>query len=422
MDNNRTRQDIKLETKLNDEGLLEVTTPSVYNFKEIAGTANYLYFYVTVEVGGRSQQININMHDVTERTEEEYQHINTDQWSEVVSALAEHSKVYVHYYGEAVELNTLLELKQHQSLSINNSDFTIGSGGVLRIIGDQFGGGHIHVSENIIVSDGGKITTNSQSTTQRLYHSSGVYSSGKITVASGGEITIPQTGLLSLNGNHGVVIEQDGALNVTGMLDQHSDIEIHGTMSIVGSDGNYTNAFIGRATIYGDVTINGLLEVSKNGMLSVSGMNTINEDGELRVSKGSTSLNGKTYNFGKITVTEGILTLSNVEFAVNNDGVISIAKNAVVELPGTTLVNNGEIAGTGSIVLTESVNAAANYVNGIEYVYVEGDETISNYSRYQFVTDPEETVTGIIYESKISGTGNVDSNIKVKENNIPDSE
>ncbi|WP_141503191.1 hypothetical protein [Paenibacillus luteus] len=70
--------------------------------------------------------------------------------------------------------------------------------------------------------------------------------------------------------------------------------------------------------------------------------------------------------------------------------------------------------------MREDVNAAANYNNGIEYVIVNGMQSPSNYSRYQFVNDPDVTVTGIIYESKISGTGIVAQQINVVEIKIPE--
>lgn len=89
-------------------------------------------------------------------------------------------------------------------------------------------------------------------------------------------------------------------------------------------------------------------------------------------------------------------------------------------MPGTTLVNNKTISGSGTVILKEEINAAANYKNGIEYVTVQGAQSPSKYSRYQFVSDPAATVTGIIYESKISGTGIVAQEVNINEIKIPE--
>lgn len=149
-------------------------------------------------------------------------------------------------------------------------------------------------------------------------------------------------------------------------------------------------------------------------------MTTIQEDGELQLIKGQIELRGKTYNYGNITAQEGTLSLSNLGYAVNNDGVIEISANATLNLLGTTLVNNNEILGAGTIWAVETANAGANYDNGIEYVLVEGVESSSNYSRYKFVRDPEQSVTATIYESKISGTGTISENITISESEIPE--
>ncbi|MCR8657487.1 S-layer homology domain-containing protein [Paenibacillus endoradicis] len=419
---NKQEKNIDLDTRVNADGLLEVTTKANQNLEQMAGTSNSLYLYVTVDVGGRTQQVNVNVYNVTSNVDEPIETINTDKWTEVVAALATYPKVYVNYRGEAVTLNNVLELQPKQNLNILNSNFTIGSGGELRLGGSVNGGAYVNTNGEIIVSSGGKITTTSQLESQGHYYYTGVSANKGITIEAGGEIAVPNIGLLSIRGNAGLFVKQDGLLNVKGDLMINTDADINGTMNIIGANQNYTNSLRGSVSIYGDLTINKLLEVSKNGQISVSGMTTIQENSELRLTKGNIRLNGKTYNYGKIAVQEGDLTLSNVGYAVNNDGIIELAAQARLTMPGTTLVNNKTISGSGTITLTEDVNAAANYDNGIKYVEVEGTPSPSNYNRYQFVSDPEATVTGIIYESKISGTGTKAESIKVIEFKIPTAE
>ncbi|WP_171056127.1 S-layer homology domain-containing protein [Paenibacillus sinopodophylli] len=415
-----TQKFIDVDTRLNDKGLLEVTTKDNQKIRELAGTSNSFYFYVTVDVDGRKQQVNVNMYGLADGVDDTTKYINTDQWTEVVAALATYPKVYVSYYGEAVNLNNVLELQPNQTLSIQSSKFTIGSGGELRLVGSAYGGAYVNTSGEIIVSIGGKITTNSQLETQNTRYYSGVSAESGLTVASGGEIAVPEYGLLSLRGKAGLTIKQDGALNVKGslMIDTHA--EINGALNIIGSNESYINYSKGDVSVYGDLAINKLLEVSRNGHLSVSGMTTIQKDSELRLTKGNINLNGKTYNYGKITVQEGDLVLSNVGYAVNNDGIIELAASAGLIIPGTTLVNNKTISGSGTITLTEDANAAANYNNGIEYVTADGAVSPSNYTRYQFASDPDAMVTAIIYESKISGTGTVAQQIKINTVKIPE--
>ncbi|BBI35602.1 S-layer homology domain-containing protein [Cohnella abietis] len=421
-DEDRTRKNIDLDTRLNDKGNLEVITKANKTLKELAGTFDDLILYVTVEVGGRNQQVNVRVNEIANRVDETNgtkEYINTDQWTKVVEALAEYKNVYISYYGEAVTLNKALELKPKQNLYISNSNFTIGSGGELRVVGSATGAGNVHVNGGIIVSNGGKITTNSQLESQRSYYVAGVSSKNTITVAPGGEIAVPEYGYLGIRSEDRLVIKQDGALNVKGNLRINNNTELNGALNIIGANTDYADYYKGRVDLYGDLTINKLLEV-KNGAISVSGMTTIQENGELRLTKGNTNLNGKTYNYGKITVQEGDLTLSNVGYAVNNDGIIALAASARLTIPGTTLVNNNIISGSGKITLKEDVNAAANYNNGIDYVIVDGVQSTSNYSRYQFVSDPGATVTGIIYGSRISGTGIVAKQINVVEIKIPE--
>ena len=419
-DENGKQQYIDLDAKLSNEGLLEVTTKADQNLKEMAGTSNYLYLYITAEANGRKQQVNINIQVLSENVGANQEYISTDEWTEVVAALEENSPIYISYYGEAITLNKLLELKKNQYLSITNSNFTIGSGGELQLVGTDNGGSYVSVNKDIIVANGGKITTNSQLDSQKTYYGTSVYSDSTIRVEQGGEISVPERGFLSIQGKSGLLVQQDGAINVKGNLSIRNNAELNGALNIIGSNENYTTSLKGYVNVYGDLTINKMLDLSNNGYVSVSGMTTIQENSELRLSKGNMSLNGKTYNHGKIAVQEGDLTLSNIGYAVNNDGIIDLAASARLIVPGTTLVNNKTISGSGTVILKEEINAAANYKNGIEYVTIQGAQSPSKYSRYQFVSDPAATVTGIIYESKISGTGIVAQEVNINEIKIPE--
>lgn len=412
---------IEFNSKLTEEGQLEVTTKDIQDLKNMAGTSSSLYVYVTVEVGGRSQQVNLNLYGVNEGTSgRKTENISTDKWSEVVSALAQYNDVSVYYYGPDVTLDKELVLKEYQHLNIT-SNLTIDSNGVLRVVGSQYGGGNVYVRGDILVSSGGKITTNSQLETQRSYYYTSVRANGLVTIASGGEITVPEVGLLNVSGNEGFNIEQSAALNVNGDFASDYDVKIDGALNITGANLSYTSSLKGNARFYGDITVNNVIEINNNGNLWVSGMTTVETSGKINLIKGVVSLNGKTYNNGNISVQEGNLTLSNVGYAVNNDGTMFIDAKGKIGVPGTTLVNNGEITGSGAILLSEDANVAANYDNGIEYVIVEDEVTTSNYSRYRFVRDPKATATGIIYESKISGTGTLAQSIEIIEAKIPNS-
>jgi len=410
---------IDLDTKLNDKGQLEVITKTHQSLKEMAGELNFLNIIVTVEVDGQSQEINLYVYDLSDKDDEAVQHINTDQWTKVVETFAENQGVFVSYHGEAVTLNKLLELKPNQRLDISNSSLTIGSGGELRVAGSADGGSSVHVNGEIKISSGGKITTSSQQEFQRSYYGSSVFASSMLTVEPGGEVTVPEIGYLSLGSLDRVVIKQDGILNVKGSLGISKQIELDGILNISSKDESSFGRSKGNVEIHGDLVINKLVNVS-NAYLNVSGMTTIKETGELRLTKGNTNLNGKTDNRGKITVQQGYLTLLNVGHAVHNAGIIELAADTRLTILGTTLVNNKTITGSGEIVLTEDINATEKYNSGIKLVDVDGTHSPSNYSRSKFVSDPDAKVTATIYESKMSGTGLVAPQIKVTEIKIPE--
>lgn len=413
---------VDLAASVNEAGLIEVTLPAGKTLQDLTTDSTNLYLNVIVKLGNVSQSLQLNIYDIyTNTPNNEIKNINTDDWAEVVAALNDKSnqQVYINYYGESVELKSVLTVQETQHLSIQN-DLTITSGGEIRLVGGVLGtAGYISVDGDLVIGNKGKITAVKKGNLSGSYYIPGLFVRGTTMVEKGGTLSIPSGSMLSMHSDEKVYVNEGSTFDVSGELMLHNDLVLNTNVGIVGAN-NYVDYRNGRIELYGDLTINGLLEVSKNASINVSGMTTINEAAELRLAKGNISLNGKTYNYGKIGIPEGILSLSNVGYAVNNYGTIDLGSKATMVLQGTVVVNNGEIKGNGTIELAERVNVAANYDNGIDYVYVEGEQSLSHYDRYQFVKDPEASVTGIIYESKVSGSGTVSNTIKVNEVKIPE--
>lgn len=138
------------------------------------------------------------------------------------------------------------------------------------MIGSEDDAAYVNVDGDIVISNGGKVTTNAQLETQNSYYYTGLFAQGSIVVQAGGEVSIPQEGLLDVRSDNGLIVEDQGALNVHGLLSIDTSLVMHGGLNIVGSDEYYYKYHAGNVMVYGDVTIGGLLEVIKNGSFTVS--------------------------------------------------------------------------------------------------------------------------------------------------------
>jgi len=413
---------LELTSIVNEAGLIEITLPVGKTLQDLNVNSTNLYLDVNVKLDNVNQNVQINVYEFfTNTSNNETKNISTDNWAEVVAALNEVSedRLYIYYNGKSVELDSVITVQETQHLTIQN-DLIITSGGELRLVGGVLGkAGNVSVNGDLVIGSKGKFTAVKKGDLSGTYYIPGLFVTGLTTVEESGTLSVVSESMLSMRSVEGIYFNEGSTLDVSGHLLVNSDLELNTNVRIAGADQSYVSR-IGRMDVNADLTINGLLEISKYGFVYVSGMTTMNETAEIVVTKGNINLSGKTYNYGKAAIEEGTLTLSNVGYAVNNYGTLYLGSKAMINLPGTTLMNNGELTGNGTIILTEYTNAASRYDNGIDYVIVEGDQSLNDYSRYKFVKDPEVTVNAIIYQSKVSGVGAVSNKINVNEVKIPD--
>ena len=115
-----------------------------------------------------------------------------------------------------------------------------------------------------------------------------------------------------------------------------------------------------------------------------------------------------------------LLSMKNTGYSVCNSGTISTSGSVDIDITGTVLNNTGTISGTGIIYAGEMADVT-DYENGIEYSpeVQPNRPTPSNYSHYQFVADPGETVEAIYFIGEVSTQAGGSCTLTVKNEPLP---
>ena len=364
-------------------------------------TSSYVELYMDVTLGDKTQSFSLdidNYNNSDDRTS-----LSTESWTEAVEAIANGTN-RVYYRGtENVTLNSALTLEPDQGLYFNkDASMTIGSGGVLTLKGDDLDAAYLSIrGGSLTVADGGILTTNSQNSEQNRYYNSDVNVEQGVTVADGGTLRVPEYGYMRVyNGQGGFALEQGGQVSNACVLyfDRDADSTVPNVLSGTVSNSNKLEFNDGLT-----ITATGTVANSSGSRFEVYGGLIVEEGGQLTSDGRRVTLSGRTENYGTITMNSGTLNMWNTGYSVYNTGTISVASEATMSIQGTVLVNTGALTGSGTLY-TDEQNDASSYDNGIEYVEIDEstDRAPNNYSRYQFVRDPAETVDVIYFVGELS--------------------
>lgn len=370
---------------------------------------------IVLTKGDVTQYLSVDIDNYVNET----RHIETDSWSQALAYLAGDEYNAVTYTGTTdATVTGSLTLDTTQDLYISNANLVVS--GTLTLNGDQQSAAYVAVSKgSITVADGGVIATNSQSEEQTRYYNAQINAKNGITVENGGSIQVPYCGYLRLNNRMGGFTLNSGAtIHTEGMLYMDRDAE-----------SEVANTIAGTVTIPGNTHRQARLEVNDGLTLTSTAQITTTNAGQFEVygglttragsqvnTSGRTIISGRSQLYGAITASANIFQLQNAGYSTYNYGTITVAANARLDASGTVLVNEGTIAGGGTLRVGE-LGDISLYDNGIEYVEVpDGSSwTPDNYDRYQFTHEPDAAVDVIYFIGELSNVDSGTCDIAVEE-------
>ncbi|MHA7965428.1 S-layer homology domain-containing protein [Paenibacillus sp. CAU 1782] len=404
---------IPFNATVTEQGNIEVVIDDSYDLQQLITANNYTSIYVTVHAGEHSQTVYVNLDNYSDNSME-YEHVSAQTWSEVISALETYEKVYIQYSGEDVIVDSPVTIGEYQRLNLY-AGLRIVDKGIVTVEGGQ-SGAYLYTGGSITIESGGMLTTNAQSENQSVYYHTSVHAEKGVNVASGGRIIVPSAGFLSVSTRDSAfIIGKEGSLDINGPLYVYGNMQVDGDVTLSGQDPYLHSYRNGGLNVQGNLIINNVVNAANKSVISVHGTTTIFEKGLLQLTDGLSELYGRFLNKGTIKINSGQLSLSNAGTVLTNEGEIELAPEALVSIRGSVLLNSGEISGSGRIQLEDTTDISSRYDNGIQYVVVEGEQTVSNYSRYKFTSDPKTSVKAIIYSSRISGEGTIAETIIIQE-------
>ena len=195
------------------------------------------------------------------------------------------------------------------------------------------------------------------------------------------------------------------------------------------AESEVANTIAGTVTIPGNTHRQARLEVNDGLTLTSTAQITTTNAGQFEVygglttragsqvnTSGRTIISGRSQLYGAITASANIFQLQNAGYSTYNYGTITVAANARLDASGTVLVNEGTIAGGGTLRVGE-LGDISLYDNGIEYVEVpDGSSwTPDNYDRYQFTHEPDAAVDVIYFIGELSNVDSGTCDIAVEE-------
>lgn len=308
--------------------------------------------------------------------------------------------------------------------STGNGGAIYNDGGKIIITDSSFANNKSDLSGGAIYNSSGELSINNVNfgaankntgAKNDIYNAGNIITSGKNTFAS----DITNDGNISFAGNNNV------SGNISGQ--DTSTIKNTGTLNLSGDNSGYTGAytqtagtttvtnkfFSGTSTINNgtlnwyttkdlpsDGTLiveNGRFNVGKNGLLAVITLNTgssvadkaavnINKDAKFNIAGAEVNLNNNDIWAGKITLTDGTLTLNNL----NSNGIIE-AKGGILNL------NSGNLnIGNNSIIVGDGDNPAVTI----------SDKSNLNITGGQVTLNSNDTWKGNV--NMTSGTLNID--------------
>ena len=358
-------------------------------------------------MGEVSQRLKIRLSEFSR----DFVSVQVTSLEEIKAALAGNSEtewLLINYTGtEDLVLTEPLTVGPGRdlNLSTHNAGLTIAAGGKLTLEATASQNAQL-VTGDLVIESGGELTTNTQSREQSNFYWCPVNATS-ITVESGGKITSPEYGFMSLNlrtnDNSGTIYINEGAqIDAGGLLSFSNEVQMDGTLTLVGQDQGHSSQLYGYVEFGQGGQITGSVTVSAGGTLQSDGALTVAEGGSIALQSGWVDLRGAVENNGTLTVNSGTLKLRNMESSVTNRGEIAIAAGARVYVVGTTLVNSGTITGPGELRLGVA-DRIHNYNDGTTYITVPAAEANpSNYSRYTFSSDPDATAQVTFIPSVLS--------------------
>lgn len=378
--------------------------------------SEYAYLELDLELNGISQSLSVDFDNYSNDPDDDNKAttFDSEKWAEILNAVADGIENIYYTGAENVTLNTALTLKPGQRLSFENDgvSLTIGKNGVLTLEGNDVNGSMLYVWDGkLTVKDGGILATNSQDSTQKQYYNNSVRAEYGIVIDDGGTVSVPAFGYFRIDGNKGgLTVEQDGKIENNGRLNvMHKD----GVGSLIA--GTVTSSGTGYLEFNDGLTVasTGSITTSEKSRFENYGKLVVEQGGQLNLGGRYADMSGRVENYGSINITNGYLTVENTGYSVYNGGTISVVEDCELEIHGTVLVNTGTINGSGILFVGE-LDDISEYDNGIEYVEV-NEYIPSDYSRYQFVRDPRETVDLIYFEGELSNQGGGTCTLKVKK-------